>query len=200
MGRKTKVVNGIEYEVCLFPLEVLSVGQVDHVGTHYNSYAIDINGADTGKNIAYAPCSMTKFASIDYGNTVWYRSNNEVFRADGTIGYVTIMVVHCNDDDFVNNGFNTLTSVAQGQAFYMEGVKGVSAGNHIHIEVAWGISDDLYIYLDNNNPENSNYGLKNSCPVWEFLIRKLIQSQKNSVYCKNCGTRCFCVHFLFLSP
>lgn len=34
----------------------------------------------------------------------------------------------------------------------------------------------------------------------EFLIRKLIQSQKNSVYCKNCGTRCFCVHFLFLSP
>lgn len=104
-------------------------------------YPIDEAGADTQREYMYCPCDEMLVRRI-YGvgnsgtNTIWLQSVQEVVFADGSSGFVTIMVTHPGDDD--------LRKLRQGQVFKRgdkicrEGRDGNATGNHFHFSAGKG--------------------------------------------------------------
>ncbi|MDR1409095.1 MAG: hypothetical protein LBJ12_02240 [Oscillospiraceae bacterium] len=82
----------------IFPMQYLNISQgVNGQYSHQGDCAIDITGKDTGIDNFFAPFTGTiKRIYGDY-NTVWFQSNEPVQYANGTIDYMTIMVIHDNN-------------------------------------------------------------------------------------------------------
>ncbi|MBQ7385535.1 MAG: RICIN domain-containing protein [Ruminococcus sp.] len=122
------------YEYAMFPMTTLNVTQgVGGSYSHAGTLAIDIAGKDGGIESAYAPFTGT-IRQIYKGYHVWLESSNPVIWADGTIDYMTILVVHDNDTSDLYKG----KVIKQGERFFEEGTAGRADGNHIHLEVSKG--------------------------------------------------------------
>lgn len=122
------------YEYAMFPMTYLNVTQgVNGSFSHQGTKAIDIAGKDTGIDAAYAPFTgVVKRIYKEY--VVWLESSNPVVFADGTIDYMTIMVMHDNDTSDLYVG----KEIKQGDHFFDEGTTGYATGNHIHLECGKG--------------------------------------------------------------
>ncbi len=122
------------YEYAMFPMTTLNITQGINGGfSHMGTLAIDNAGKDSGIESAYAPFTGT-IKKIYNEYQVWLESSNPVVWADGTIDYMTILVVHDNDTSDLYVG----KPIKQGERFFEEGTAGYATGNHIHLEVAKG--------------------------------------------------------------
>lgn len=118
-----------------------SFSHAPNVNGSPKDYPIDDAGKDSGRDYMICPCDEMKVVRL-YGvknsgtNTVWLTSTAKCFFADGTEDYLTLMVLHPNDDD--------LTKIKVGQTFkrgekmFREGTDGHSTGNHVHFSVGKG--------------------------------------------------------------
>ncbi len=103
-----------------------------------SSYPIDEAGQDSGRDYFYAPCDLIVKRVYGLGNnganTIWLESLNPVKLANNTTSYVTIMVMHPNDDTL--KSFKVGQTYQQKTQMFLEGTDGNTTGNHFHIEVA----------------------------------------------------------------
>ncbi len=122
-------------EKAMYPSRYMKITQVDHVGTHRDSWAFDEAGSDAGIDYMIAPFTgvIKKIYTSD-ANEVWLESLDKVQFADGTIDYMTILFCHDNNVSNLKVG----QVIKQGQRFYEEGTKGNATGNHCHMECARG--------------------------------------------------------------
>lgn len=102
-------------------------------------YPIDEAGADRGRDYFFAPCDLKVVRIYGVGaagaNTIWLESLEPVDMPSGK-DYVTIMVVHPEDDDL--KPFKVGQAFKQGAKLFREGTDGRATGNHFHISVATG--------------------------------------------------------------
>lgn len=149
------------YEDILFPMEYCNVTQGDFEGTHAGTYAADLAGRDSGRDLAYFPFSaVCKATNPSDGNAVWWQSQNKVRFADGTINYCTIMILHDNN----LNGIYVGAKYNQGEQMAQEGTAGNATGNHLHFEIAKGAYSHQY---DQNSSGvwhlPNNMAIENAC-------------------------------------
>ena len=126
--------TGENQEYIVFPMAVMNITTPMNVGTHVNSYAIDIAGRDKNIESAFAPFTGTIKKKWDNGNSIWLESNSPVLFADGSVDYAVVMMTHDNSikDLFVGQVMH------QGVNFYQEGTAGQASGNHIHLGIGKG--------------------------------------------------------------
>lgn len=183
------------YEDILFPMEICNITQGDNTGTHKGTYATDLAGKDTGRDLFYAPFSVVcKAVDAANGNAVWWESQNKVRFADGTIDYATIMIVHDNS----LGGIYVGAKYKQGIQIAQEGTAGKATGNHLHFEIAKGKYDHMYdlnkygvYHLPNNMPiENAcfmdNTTIKQGIAKWKYL--KDVKVSESKCPYKSSGT------------
>lgn len=153
---QTSVRNGIED--ILFPMETCNITQGDFVGTHAGTYAVDLAGRDTGRDLAYFPFSAVCKATDTprNGNAAFWESSNPVRFADGTVDYCTLMIIHDNDLTGIYPG----ATYKQGVQMAQEGTAGNATGNHLHVEIAKGKFSHMY---DQN--QYGVYHLPNNMPI-----------------------------------
>lgn len=170
---QTSVRGNIQDVLC--PMSVLNVTQGDFEGNH-PFYASDLAGADTGRDLYYAPCDVVCVATNPSdGNAVWWQSVDKVRHANGTIDYLTQMILHDNNLDGIYVG----VVYKQGQQIAQEGKTGYATGNHLHVEFAVGKftkryeKNDKGYYLPNGVAIEDvcfidNTTLKGSCANWNW--------------------------------
>lgn len=119
----------------LHPLRFIGITQKMYVGTHIGKPAIDFGWRDEASKKCYAPfdCIVKKIYTED-ANEVWIESKEPVLWADGTIDYMTLLLIHDNDISNLYVG----QELKQGEYFYDMGNKGLSSGVHLHLEVGRG--------------------------------------------------------------
>lgn len=104
-----------------------------------SDYPIDEAGADRGRDYFLAPCDLKVVRIYGVGtsgaNTIWLESLDPVEMPIGK-DYVTIMVVHPEDDDL--KSFKVGQAFKQGAKLFREGQDGKASGNHFHMSVATG--------------------------------------------------------------
>lgn len=111
-----------------------------HTTGYPKDYPIDEGCADTGKDYIYCPCNEMKLRRI-YGvgakgtNTIWLESTDKVNFADGTQGYLTLMITHPDDEDIKKLKVGDIFK--KGEKITREGKDGATA-NHLHISVGKG--------------------------------------------------------------
>lgn len=122
--------NGIQDFLC--PFENFWITQVENVGTHKGTKAIDVASGTAGKREAYyAPCDVVcKWIYPSSGQAMW-QSTEKVRCANGYVGIVTFMTVH--DDSF--NAYVGM-KLKQGEQLGNMGTKGNATGVHCHIEIS----------------------------------------------------------------
>lgn len=126
--------SAASYEYAIFPMEYMNISQgVNGQFSHHGTNALDLCGKDGGIDPAYAPFSGT-VVRIYQGYTIWFQSNNPVIYADGTIDYMTVMMIHDNDTSDLWVG----KQIKQGEHLFDEGTTGYATGNHIHLECGRG--------------------------------------------------------------
>lgn len=127
-------VSAESYEYAMFPMEYINITQgVYGSYSHAGRKAIDTAGKDSGIDPVYAPFTGV-IKKIYEGYVVWLESSNPVVWADGTIDYMTIMIMHDNDTSDLYVG----QVIKQGTRFFEEGTAGKATGNHIHLECGKG--------------------------------------------------------------
>lgn len=129
----------------IYPTKILKLTQNYNMGSHYPashgypfSYPIDEACEDEKRSWFYAPCDL--IIKRIYGvnnkgtNTIWLQSKSKVKLANGKESYITLMVIHPEDDD--------LKKVKVGQEYkqyskiFREGRDGNATGFHFHIEIS----------------------------------------------------------------
>lgn len=112
----------------------------DHLGANYIDYPFDEACRGAGRDWFYCPCDAVQIidrTGYQNGltNVIWMTSTTPVIMPCGT-NYVTIMVVHPNDD--------TIADVTEGRIYkrgekmFLEGDDGDASGYHFHISVGLG--------------------------------------------------------------
>lgn len=124
------------HEVALFPMPYLYMtqdegGNFSHAGT-YNLDFVGYNGSSVIiRAPVYAPCTMkvvNYMPSFSGGHGVIFQSVDKVYLADGSIDYLTILFMHCDNPPYTQVG----QTVKQGQLCYRSGNFGYSTGDHLH--------------------------------------------------------------------
>lgn len=136
-GQKLKNANGVE--VLLFPIDVMYITQGEN-GSISHSLAMDFVGwSNSSGQISnypfYSPCTLV-CVQKNYNNGqayVIYNSQNDVLRADGTIGKISIVIMHDN-----NPIYNVGDVIEQGSLLGHTGTAGYVTGDHTHFNVANG--------------------------------------------------------------
>lgn len=185
--------KAITYEYAIFPMTYLNISQgVNDNYSHKERNAIDITGKDGGIDSAYAPFTGV-IKKIYKGYTVWLESCNPVMFADGTIDYMTIMVIHDNDTSDLYEG----KVIKQGERFFEEGTAGNATGNHIHLECGrgkfegtgwhqnsygkWTINNSILpydaLYISSNTIVKNGYGYS-----WKTVVTCSSSHDKNGSY------------------
>ncbi|MBQ3537190.1 MAG: RICIN domain-containing protein [Clostridia bacterium] len=131
-------VEAADYELAMFPMTYMNITQgVNGALSHVNTNALDIAGKDGGIDNLFAPFTCVvkrKYTDNAGGNVVWIQSQNRVYYADGSLDYMTILLVHDNDTSDLWVG----KVIPQGTVFFQEGTSGAATGNHVHMEVGRG--------------------------------------------------------------
>lgn len=131
------MVNNNNVEVLLFPIDVMYITQGEY-GSLSHTLAMDFVGWNNGQVYEYpyyAPCTLNCIAK-NYSNGqayLIYQSVNEVLKADGTIGIITLCVMHDN-----NPPYNVGDTVKQGELLGHTGTSGYVTGDHTHFNLADG--------------------------------------------------------------
>ena len=120
-----------------------TVSHLPHTTGYPKDYPIDETGKDTGRDPFYATCKLKVIKIYGVGNrgtnTIWLQSTEKVTFANGKTDYVTMMLIHPNDDDlrrlYIGQKFNP------GDKVCYEGTDGAT-GNHIHLAVGMGTMTD----------------------------------------------------------
>lgn len=174
----------------VYPSKVLNLTQNYNMGSHIPashgtpcSFPIDEACSDGGRDYFYAPCDLVIKRIYGVGNkgtnTIWLQSKNKVKLANGKETYITIMVMHPNDDD--------LKKLKVGQTFkqyekiFREGKDGHATGNHFHMEISCYEFNKLsnHGWIQNNRKEwiMSPGGMK---PEDAYLVDKSFTKIKNT--------------------
>ena len=123
-------------EVALFPMPYMYITQ-DEEGSysHSGTYNIDFVGWNGSTQVykapLYAPCTMKVIEYLptyNGGNAVIFQSMGRVHFADGTLDYMTLMFMHCDEPPYTNVG----DIVRQGELCYRTGTYGNVTGDHVH--------------------------------------------------------------------
>ena len=153
-GQGTAEEEDSTIQKCLFPMEYLRITADENYKTHKGSYAVDLGGKDTGKDMAFAPCDLEVIRVRPNANgEVYFQSIEPVKFADGTIDYFRMLLLH---DSTAEHRMSTGDTVVQGDWIYTEGGMGGGDpecfGNHIHIEVGKGKWENpKHLQLSNGN-------------------------------------------------
>ena len=115
-------------------------------------YPIDESCGSIEKDYFYCPCDEMVVKKI-YGvgnsgtNTIWLESTSKVLLANNRESFITIMVIHPNDDTLKN--IKVGDKFKRGTAIFLEGNDGNATGNHFHISVSTSkyISDGWQMVL-----------------------------------------------------
>lgn len=95
----------------------------------------------TSDDSVYAPfdCKIVRIYAGDE-HSVFFESVSEVDLADGSSGYITMLLAHDNDISDLEYSFQTDPNrvFRQGEVIYQMGNYGESSGIHVHVEVARG--------------------------------------------------------------
>ncbi len=156
------------YELALFPMTYMNITQgVNGATSHVNTNALDLAGRDGGIDNVFAPftCVVKKKYTDGYGgNVVWIQSKDRVHYADGSLDYMTIMLVHDNytADLWVGQ------VIPQGTVFFQEGTSGLATGNHIHMEVGRGAFTGSGWHENPN--KNMSWIVNGSMVPWDALF------------------------------
>lgn len=120
--------DGYEYFMC--PMTKFTVTQVENVGTHKGTKAVDFASGTAGYRAPYyAPATVKCIRTIpSHGEATW-QTVNKVHCPNGYFGIVTFETVH--DDSF--DAYAGLT-IKQGQQLGNMGTKGYATGVHVHME------------------------------------------------------------------
>lgn len=122
-------------EKAVLLMETLNISQkANGEFSHKGDKAIDISGNDTGIESLKAPFTGVIKRIYTNTNTVWLESVDKVRYADGTIEFMTVMIMHDNDISNLRVG----DIIKQGNTYYDEGIKGYTTGNHIHLAIGKG--------------------------------------------------------------
>lgn len=152
------------YEVALFPMPYLYMsqdegGDYSHTGT-YNIDFVGYNGIGVIQNAPlYAPCTMKVISyhpTESGGNAVIFESTNKVHFADGSLDYMTLMFMHCDNPPYQNVG----QIVNQGRLCYRTGSYGYVTGDHVHSCLGKG-QGGYFVQRD-----SGNYDLSNRIHYW----------------------------------
>lgn len=133
----------------IYPMRVMKITQNYNGNTSHapntlgtpKDYPIDDAGKDSGRDYMFCPCDKMKIVRL-YGvgnggtNTIWLTSTSKVLFADGTYDYLTLMVLHPNDDDLKRLKVGQVFK--RGEKMFREGTDGHSFGNHVHFSVGKG--------------------------------------------------------------
>ncbi|MEG1506718.1 MAG: hypothetical protein RR478_04385 [Bacilli bacterium] len=148
----------------IFGMETMNCTQGMGVGTHAYSYAMDFAGLDGGINYLMAPFTgkIVKTYEAD-ANEVWLESLGPVLFADGTKDFMVMMCCHADD---ISNLFVGKIIEQGDKNWYREGNKGMSTGNHVHIECGKGRFDGIGWHKN----EVGYWGINNSYPLNKCLF------------------------------
>lgn len=133
----------------IYPMSVMNItqnynGKTSHAPNTMGKpkdYPIDDAGKDSGRDYMFCPCDKMKVVRL-YGvgnsgtNTVWLTSTSKCEFVDGTTDYLTMMIIHPNDDDLKKLKVGQVFS--RGEKMFREGTDGHATGNHIHFSVGKG--------------------------------------------------------------
>lgn len=152
MRRNQKLTNN-DYEIALFPMEYLRITQGRYSNFSHKGYnAYDLGGKDYNIDDVLAPFTL-KVEWVDNGKHktgVVVSNAKKILLANGNIQAprtVLMMLWHANDIRHLKQG----QIITQGTPFYKEGTAGISYGNHVHLELAYGVYSGGYpLYLLGN--------------------------------------------------
>ncbi len=141
------------FEAALYPSMTLRITQGAYdVYSHGEQNAIDIM---TDSRRVYAPFTGTVVRIIPTEiacNAVFLESNAPVLYADGSIDYMTIILMH---DDYIGD-LHEGDVIRQGQYFYDMGVAGNAVGPHVHVAVVRGRCGKNYRFTGSGNEYAEN--------------------------------------------
>lgn len=136
--------DGYEYLMC--PMTEFKITQVENVGTHLGTKAVDFASGTAGYRAPYyAPATVKCIKTIpSYGEATW-QTVNKVHCPNGYFGIVTFETVH-------DNTFNAYVGmvIKQGQQLGNMGDAGRASGVHLHIE---------FTQSANGNMAYNSYGI-----------------------------------------
>lgn len=136
--------DGYEYFMC--PMTEFKITQVENVGTHLGTKAVDFASGTAGYRAPYyAPATVKCIKTIpSYGEATW-QTVNKVHCSNGYFGIVTFETVH-------DNTFNAYVGmvIKQGQQLGNMGDAGRASGVHLHIE---------FTQSANGNMAYNSYGI-----------------------------------------
>lgn len=129
-----------------YPCKVMNITQgytgntshAPHTTGLPKDYPWDEACENTGRSPMYCPCDEMTIKRIytKGSNTIWLESTTVVDFADGTEGYVTLMVTHPNDSDIKR--LKVGQKFKRGDLICYEGTDGNATGNHFHFAVGKG--------------------------------------------------------------
>lgn len=152
-----KMIASDGYEVALFPCEAMYLTPARPIPEH-DVLALDFLPRNiSGQVITAMPCYAPFSGTIVYtGNdhNCILESDDLVHFADGSLHKMRVLVAHSFEAPVLNRHYN------QGELFYKTGNYGMSAGEHLHMEIAIG---------EGNYWNSSGIGLNNAIHMWNGL-------------------------------
>ena len=157
----------------IYPTKIMNISQTyNGIYSHINSstgypksYPIDEVGSSGVAAYFYAPCDL--IVKRIYGvnnngtNTIWLESLEKVKLANNKESFITIMVVHPNDDTL--RKFKVNQVYKQYDKMFLRGDDGNATGKHLHIEISTSKFSDL----------KNNGWIKNSKGAWVISNKSL---------------------------
>lgn len=126
----------------IFGMAVLHISAGHQHSSHTNTTVVDLCGMDNGIDQFRAPFDCKVSAIINEGkypnNTVVFESTTAVELPIGIFNNVCFRCTHMDDNFLDQLNIYVGRSFKQGETCYYEGTKGLTDGNHIHIEFAIG--------------------------------------------------------------
>lgn len=132
-----------DIQMATFPMKILRFSAIWNTSTPHKKcsggspkdYPTDLVGADTGRDMFYAPCDLVVlkvYSKASHG--IWFRSKNKVKMPVGE-GYLYMMAEHESV-----SGFKVNQTYKKGQPLFTENKYGNATGNHIHLSCGWSKS------------------------------------------------------------
>lgn len=132
-----------------YPCKVMNITQ-GYTGSYTHSqhntgspkdYPWDEACSNSGRDWMFCPCDEMKVVRIcgvgnGYTNTLWLESTTVVYFADGTSGYLILLITHPNDDDLKKIKKGDIFK--RGEKICREGTDGNATGNHFHFSAGKG--------------------------------------------------------------
>ena len=151
--KKYQKLTNKDYEVALFPMEYMNITQGRYSGFSHKTYnAYDLGGKDYNIDDVMAPFTL-KVEWTDTGahkTGVVVSNAKKVLMANGNIQQprtLLMMLWHSNSIKHLSRG----QVIIQGTPLYKEGTAGMAYGNHVHMELAYGVYKGGYpLYLLGN--------------------------------------------------